>query len=213
MSFFQKLGTSLLQNTNSRIAARIARLPVKSWETRLLAGHGKQCYGTCLVRKAALHWCLITRGMEAVMIQESTTWDWRQLHPMLSTSMRIHALFLLVAFVVTLGKLISVWRSAPPFNLSRQSGNAAYKRSLCRQSVSLKNWIGCILLTWGLSTSTSLYGFVVRLLDEKTPGSFQVLIGLLGFSTALTQTLLVLFFIFLVRWHMIRRAEALSVPE
>jgi len=70
-----------------------------------------------------------------------------------------------------------------------------------------------ILLTWELSTSTSLYGFVVRLLDEKTPGSFQVLIGLLGFSTALTQTLLVLFFIFLVRWHMIRRAEALSVPE
>ena len=70
-----------------------------------------------------------------------------------------------------------------------------------------------ILLTWELSTSTSLYGFVVRLLDEKTPGSFQVLIGLLGFSTALTQTLLVLFFIFLVRSHMIRRAEALSVPE
>jgi hypothetical protein len=70
-----------------------------------------------------------------------------------------------------------------------------------------------ILLTWELSTSTSLYGFVVRLLDEKTPGSFQVLIGLLGFSTAPTQTLLVLFFIFLVRSHMIRRAEALSVPD
>ena len=151
--------------------------------------------------------------MEGAMIQESTTWDWRQIHPMLSTSMRIHALFLLVAFFVTLGKLISVWRSALPFKLSRQSGNAAYSKSLRRQSVSLKNWIGCILLTWGLSTSTSLYEFVVRLLDEKTPGSFSVLIGLLGFSTALTQTLLVLFFIFLVRWHMIRRAEILSAPD
>jgi hypothetical protein len=51
------------------------------------------------------------------------------------------------------------------------------------------------------------------LLDEKTPGSFPVLIGLLGFSTALTQTLLVVFFIFLVRWHMIRRAEILSAPD
>ena len=147
------------------------------------------------------------------MIQESATWDWRQIHPILSTSMRIHVLFLLVAFFVTIGKLISVWRSAPPFKLSRQSGNAAYSKSLHRQSISLKNWIGCILLTWGLSTSTSLYEFVVRLLGEKTPGIFPFLIGLLGFSTALTQTLLVVFFIFLVRWHMIRRTETLSAPD
>jgi hypothetical protein len=147
------------------------------------------------------------------MIQESTTWDWRQIHPMLSTTMRIHALFLLAAFSVTLGKLISVWRSAPPFKLSKQSGNATYGRSLHKQSASLKNWIGCILLTWGLSTSISLYEFVVKLLDDKTPGSFLFLVGLLGFSTALTQTLLVVFFIFLVRWHMNRRAETLSVPD
>lgn len=33
MSFFQKLGTSMLQNTSFRIAGRITRLPVKSWET------------------------------------------------------------------------------------------------------------------------------------------------------------------------------------
>jgi hypothetical protein len=147
------------------------------------------------------------------MIQESATWDWRQFHPMFSTSMKIHAFFLLIAPLVTLGKLIRVWRSAPPFKLSRQSGNSEYSKSLRRQSVSLKNWIGCILLTWGLSTSTSLYEFVVRLLDEKTPRRFPFLIGLLSFSTALTQTLLVVLFIFLVRWHLIRRAETLSVPD
>ncbi len=73
------------------------------------------------------------------MIQESTAWDWRQIHPMPSASRKIHALFLLVAFFVTLRKLISVRRSAPPFKLSRQSGNAAYNKSLRRQSVSLKN--------------------------------------------------------------------------
>lgn len=155
----------------------------------------------------------MTGGMEAAMIQESATWDWHQIHPTLSTSMRIQVLFLLVAFFATLGKLIRVWRSAPPFRLSRQSGNAEYSRSLRRQSVSLKNWIGCILLTWGLSISTSLYEFVVRLLNEKTPGSFPFLIGLLSFSTALSQTLLVALFIFLVRWHMIRRAETLSAPD
>ncbi len=51
----------------------------------------------------------------------------------------------------------------------------------------------------------------MRLLDEKT--RFPVLIGVLGFSTGLTQTLLVMLFIFLVRWHMIRRAETLSAPD
>jgi hypothetical protein len=127
--------------------------------------------------------------------------------------MKIHVLFLVVASLVTLGKLISVWRFAPPFKLSKQYGNAAFSKLLRRQSVSLKNWIGCILLTWGLSTSTSLYELAVRLLDEKTPGSFPFLIGLLSFSTALTQTVLVVLFVFLVRWHIIRRAEALSVPD
>jgi hypothetical protein len=146
------------------------------------------------------------------MIQEST-WDWRQMHPMLSTSMRVHCLFLVVAFCVTLGKLVGVWRSAPPFKLSRQSGNVAYSKSLRRQSVSLKNWIGCVLLAWALSTSTSLNEFAVRVLDVKTLGSSPFLIVLLSFSTALTQTLLVVLFIFLVRWHMIRRAEILSTPD
>ena len=144
------------------------------------------------------------------MMQEATTWDWRQIHPLLSTSMRIHIVFLLVACLSTVGKLAKVWRSAPPFRLSRQAGSSTYTRSLRHQSVSLKNWIGCAFIAWGISVSTSFYQLSVRLLDEKRFGSFGLLFGFLGFSRTLTMTLLVVLFMFLVRWHITARADHLE---
>jgi hypothetical protein len=144
------------------------------------------------------------------MIQESTTWDWRQLHPVLSTCMRIYLLFLFVTCVVAAAKLVRAWRAALPFRLLRQAGNLTYIRSLRASSTSLKHWVGCVFIGWGICTSTSLYEFCVRLLDENRVGSFAILFAVLGFSSTLTMTLLVVLFVSLVRWHLIQRIENLG---
>jgi hypothetical protein len=141
------------------------------------------------------------------VIQESPTWDWRQLHPVLSTSMRIYLLFLLLTRVVTTAKLVRAWRAAPPFRLVRQAGNPNYIRSLRASSTSLKHWVACVFIGWGICASTSIYEFCVKLLDEKQIGSFAIFFAVLGFSSTLTMTLLVVLFAVLVRWHLIQRIE------
>ena len=54
------------------------------------------------------------------MLQEPATWDLRHITRESSTSTKIHMLILLVVCVVTAVKLIRVWRTAPPFRLSRR---------------------------------------------------------------------------------------------
>jgi hypothetical protein len=144
------------------------------------------------------------------MIQESTTWDWRQLHPVLSTSMRIYLLFLLLTCVVTTATLVRAWRAAPPFRLLRHAGNPTYIRSLRASSTSLKHWVTCVFIGWGICASTNVYEFCVKLLDERQIGSFAILLAVLGFSSNLTMTLLVVLFAVLVRWHLLQRIEYLG---
>lgn len=144
------------------------------------------------------------------MIQEATTWDLRQLQPVLSTTTRIYLLFLFVTCVVTVAKLVRTWRSAPPFQLLRQVGNAAYIRSLRVASARLERWVSLVFIGFGICASTGVYELCVRLLDEKQFGSFAILFAVLGFSSTLTLTLLVVLFLVLVRWHLIQRIEKLG---
>jgi len=74
---------------------------------------------------------------------------------------------------------------------------------------SLKHWIRCTFLVWGIFASISIYDVCDRLLDEKRVGSFVILFVVQDFSTALTMALLVVLFLFLVRWHMLERIEQL----
>jgi len=143
------------------------------------------------------------------VLQESTTWDPRHIFRDPSTSFKTYVLFLLVVCVVASIKLIRVWHGAPPFRLSRQANSPSYPQLLQASSASLKQWISFTFLGWGIFASMSLYDVCDRLLDEKRIGSFVILFVIEDFSSAFSMALLVVLFLFLARWHMLRRIEHL----
>jgi hypothetical protein len=141
------------------------------------------------------------------MIQESTTWDLRSMTRTPSTIMEIYTLFLFLTCIVTSVKLVRIWRAAPPFTLPRQASSPAYLELLESSSSSLKQWIGSTFLAWGIFASICLTDVCNRLLANKTIGNVVILFVIQDFSTTLTMALLVVFFLFLVRWHMLKRIE------
>lgn len=145
------------------------------------------------------------------MLQDSSsmTWDLRDMNPGLSTSLRFYVLFLFVVWIIACIKLARVWRAALPFRLSRQAQNPNYVEFLQASATSLKQWIGCTFLGWGLFASVRLYNVCNRLLDDKMAGRFVVVYLVREFSTALTMALIVVIFVFLARWHIINRIEHL----
>jgi hypothetical protein len=141
------------------------------------------------------------------MIQESTTWDLRHMTRTPSTIMEIYMLFLFLACIVTSVKLVRIWRAAPPFRLPRKASSPAYLELLESSNSSLKQWLGSTFLAWGIFASITLTDVCSRLLDDKRIGSSWLLFIIPDFSTTLTMALLVALFLFLVRWHMLRRIE------
>jgi hypothetical protein len=161
-------------------------------------------------------WCLITRmvfpveGVRSVcMLQESasTSWDMRNMTSEPSAALKMCILFLFVVCIVTSIRLISLWRTAPPFRAQRQRDNSAYLSLLQSSAASLKRWISFTCLGWGIFASISLYNLCNRLLDDKRVGGLLVVFLIREFSTTLTMALLVVLFAFLVQWHITMRME------
>jgi hypothetical protein len=143
------------------------------------------------------------------MLQESTTWDPRYIIREPSTSLKVYMLFLFVVCVFASVKLLRAWRPAPPFMLSRKAGSPDYLQLLDNSSASLKQWIGASFIGWGIFASASVYDVCNRLFDSKQIGSFVILFVIQDFSTSLMMELLVVLFLFLLRWHMLKRIERL----
>ena len=143
------------------------------------------------------------------MLQESVGWDTQNLIREPSTSFKIYMLFLIVACVATMIKLIRVWRTAPPFRLSSQAKNPGYLKLLRTSSRSLSHWIGCTLLGWAILSSTALYKFCNGMLNEKVTGRTVILLVIRDFSTLLSMALWVILFLLLVQWHVSARIEHL----
>ena len=133
------------------------------------------------------------------MLQESGTWDLRNMPRETSTSMQIYILFALFAFATTVVKLVRVWRVALPFRLSRHASNPALLSTLESSANSLKRWIGCTFLGWGILTSVSIAGLCTRLAYERAAGSMEIAFVAQDLSTALTMALIVILFSFLAR--------------
>jgi hypothetical protein len=128
--------------------------------------------------------------------------------PFLSTE--IYILFLFAACITTIVKLVRVWPVALPFRLSRQAGHPAFLVMLETSVNSVKQWIGCTLLGWGILTSLSVSDFCNHLLCDKKVASFAIVSGIQDLSVALTMALIVILFSFLARWHMLKRIERLQ---
>jgi len=146
------------------------------------------------------------------MLRQSaaTSWDLRTIcYSGPSIKLKLYLLFLLVACIVTIFKLVRLWIGAPPFQLSRQVGNPVYLHRLDCTRNSLKQWMALTLVIWGISTSVSVYDVCNSLLLQKTYGNALPIYILEDFSTALTLCLVVLLFILLVRWYVMKRMEQL----
>src|SRR5262245_37967938 len=95
--------------------------------------------------------------------------------PPMSTGFRIYVLFLLVAVVVAMKKLLRVWMVAMPFRISRQAGNASYLRLFEKSRDSLKQWMGCILLGGAIVVSTDFASACSRWMQAKITGAAYLL--------------------------------------
>jgi hypothetical protein len=137
------------------------------------------------------------------------TWDLRVDGRALSTSWELYVIFLLIACFATSVELFKTWRSAPPFRLSRQASNPAYLTMLEASRRRLKQWIFCTFLVWGIFAASSFRGARIDLLVQKTIDSGAILLVLDDYARALTDALLVVFFMFSVRWHLLARIEHL----
>jgi len=143
------------------------------------------------------------------MFQETTTWDLRNMHPAPSAGMKLYMLFLLVACVIAGAKLLKAWRGALPFRSWRQANNPAYVESLAAASISLRHWMGCTFLVWGFYFASHLYNVCSGLQASRTVGNSAILFVIQEFATGLAMTILVVLFLFLVRWHLVKRIERL----
>src|SRR5258708_11899720 len=125
------------------------------------------------------------------MPQESVTFDVRHLIREPSTGFRLYLLFLFVVCVMTTVKLIRVWVAAPPFRRRPQAKSPEYFGLLRSSSRSLKQWIGCVFLSYGILFSTSLYDVCNNLLDEDRVSSAAVLFVIRDYASRLSMALVV----------------------
>jgi len=121
----------------------------------------------------------------------------------------IYALFLLVAVIVGVVRIVKLWIAAPPFLLARQTGNPAYVRALEASSSSTRQWMGCTLLFGGLVLSYYLATFGNAFPGSKPTVAVLLLdtvrfLGMVSFR-AFTVT----FLLFLAQWHMRVRIQHL----
>src|SRR5208282_6736948 len=123
-------------------------------------------------------------------------------HPATSLSSRLYALFLLVVCVITIIKLVRIWRHAWPFRLARQAKNPAYLGLLQATSSSVTQWTLCTFLAWGILMTISLSDDCVRLSNQRVIGTWIILDIIQDYAGILTATLSIVLFLFLIRWHL-----------
>jgi hypothetical protein len=142
------------------------------------------------------------------MMQESVAIDLGDMVREPSTGFKVYVLFLMAACVMTCIKLIRVWALAWPF---RESAKAMqYRRLLRASSSSLKQWIVCVLLSYGILISTSLYDVCKAVLNDNRMGGAALLFVVQDYAGGLSMALSVVLFVFLARWHLLWRIERLA---
>jgi hypothetical protein len=118
--------------------------------------------------------------------------------------------FLIAAVIVASIKLIKIWHIAPPFRLLRQANDPTFRRLLERSADSLKHWTWCTIVVLGIVLANGLQAACGALLNEAAPARASILFAIEDLSSALNMALLVVLFLFLIRWHVLTRIKHLS---
>jgi hypothetical protein len=144
------------------------------------------------------------------MPQGQATWDYRNMVWEPSVGFRLYTLFLVIVCITAAGKLFKVWRAAPPFRLHFKASCATYIRDLKTCSSSLQQWIGLTFLGWGIFSSLELIDISSHFLEQGIVRGAGVLLLMANYATALSMALFVVLFLYISRWHMIKRIEWLQ---
>jgi hypothetical protein len=147
--------------------------------------------------------------MGGEMPQETVGWDLKNLMVEPSTSFKLYVLFLLIVSVVAATHLIKVLRVYPFLRVSRQADSSSAMVKLLSSSASLRFWMGCTWLAWGILMSTNVHTLCDHMLDETHLGVGVFLIVIRDYSAILTMTLVVFSVLFLVRWRALKGIERL----
>lgn len=115
----------------------------------------------------------------------------------------VFKLYVLLTFVSMIVGLIYAWRAFSG-RRRRSDTSAAPIRAARRLSVSLTQWIALNFLAWALLTCTDLRPPLDASLGGSARGWDVMLLPLSGALQTLTLTLVVVAFLFLVRWYAIR---------
>jgi hypothetical protein len=143
------------------------------------------------------------------MLQETVTFDLRHMPRQPSISMIVYMPFLFIVGLVTCRKLIRIWKIALPFKPQRPVNIPDYLQLLKTSTSSLTQWISLTFLCWGIFAAESLYKVCDKLFDEEKIRKLELLFIIQDFPAAFTMTLLVALFVFVVRWHVLKRIENL----
>lgn len=144
------------------------------------------------------------------MVQASVSWDPQTLIREPSVIFKIYLLFLVVVCATTTMKLVRIWRAVPPLRRVDRLDDPIYMKLMRTASRSLSQWIGCTFFAWGILVATTLCEVSSGMMNEKVSGRLMILFEVRDFSTALSLTLWIALYVFLVRWHVVARIDALS---
>ncbi len=143
------------------------------------------------------------------MIDAAMTWDYRRMYDGPSPYHWLYLLFLLLACIVGVAKLLRVWWVAPPFRLSRMKDRPAYLDKLAAAGASLQRWIVAAFFSWAILVSSNVVNVGQRILEQREPWGASILIVIISYSEALSRALLVALLLYLIRWHLLKRIERL----
>jgi hypothetical protein len=152
----------------------------------------------------------IVRAAEDNVLQgDAVRWEPITICCAADTITRLYVLFLLIAIIVGVVRMVKLWIAAPPFLLKRQIDNPGYLRALEGSSSSLRQWIGCTLLVCGLVSSYHVATFGRTFPRSKTTGAILVLDSIQYLGTVSCLAFVIVFLLFLAQWHMRIRIQHL----
>ena len=144
------------------------------------------------------------------MFQGQGIWDYRNVIRGPSPAEKIFLLYLLLACVIATVKFLKVWRPWLVFRpSSRRDAVVDQVQYLQTAASSLGQWIGLTFLSWGLYSAVFAVNVCDRLLEQATLGWGPIVVILLDYARLLIWASSAAIFLYLVRWHMLKRIQQL----
>ena len=120
---------------------------------------------------------------------------------------RIYFLFLIGTFAWVTLRVLRIWLLVPPFSRSQKRLDPAYQGGLRILANSIQRWVGVVLICGALLASIGIVRVSAEAQQFPTPTTFLILSEAADVGASLTVGLVVLFALYLFRWHLLLRIE------